>query len=138
MKRAQKYYLLPSSHSFPIRVCRGLHYVILLDERLKLYAQYMVCFKLSCACRFFVSFLLNIPVFNFSVMSGLNHRFLCITSTFVGVNASCSRTHGDPSEDRTPRPLATESDALPLGHRAPMLIRFFQLSNLEHTENMSF
>ena len=31
---------------------------------------------------FFFSFLLNVPVNNFSVMSGRNHRFLGITSTF--------------------------------------------------------
>ena len=46
----------------------------------------------------------NVPVNNFSVMSGQSPRFLDITSTFRGVNVSCSRTqHGDPSEDRTPR-----------------------------------
>ena len=32
--------------------------------------------------RFFVSFLLNVTVNNFSVMSGRSHRFLGITSTF--------------------------------------------------------
>ena len=43
----------------------------------------------------------NVPVNNFSVMSGRSHRFLCITSTFWEVNVSCSRTqHGDLSEDR--------------------------------------
>ena len=36
----------------------------------------------------------------FSVMSGRNHCFLGITSTFWEVNVSCSRIqHGDPSED---------------------------------------
>ena len=51
----------------------------------------------------FVSFLFNVPVNNFSVMSGRSHRFLGITSTFWEVNVSCSRTqHGDLSEDRTP------------------------------------
>ena len=45
----------------------------------------------------------NVPVNNFSVMSGRSHRFLGITSTFWEVNVSCSRTqHGDLSEDRTP------------------------------------
>ena len=32
--------------------------------------------------------MLNIPVNNFSVMSGRSHRFLGITSTFRGVNVS--------------------------------------------------
>ena len=52
--------------------------------------------------------MLNVPVNNFSVMLGLSHRFLGITSTFFffggggGVNMSCSRTqHGDPSGART-------------------------------------
>ena len=39
----------------------------------------------------FVSFLLNVPVNNLSVMSGRSHRFLGITSTFWEVNVSCSR-----------------------------------------------
>ena len=51
----------------------------------------------------FVSFLLNVPVNNFSVISGQSHCFLGITSTFWEVNVSCSRTqHGNQSEDRTP------------------------------------
>ena len=62
-----------------------------------------------------------VPVNNFSVMSGRSHRFLCITSTFWEVNASCSSIqHGDLSADRTPE-LAPESDALPLGHRASLV-----------------
>ena len=32
--------------------------------------------------------MLNVLVNNFSVMSGRSHRFLCITSTFRGVNVS--------------------------------------------------
>ena len=45
----------------------------------------------------------NVPVNNFSVMLGRSHRFLGITSTFLGVNMPCSRTqHGDPSGARTP------------------------------------
>ena len=45
----------------------------------------------------------NVPVNNFTVMSGWSNRFLGIISTFWEVNVSCSRTqHGDPSEDRTP------------------------------------
>ena len=51
----------------------------------------------------FVLFLFNIPVNNFTVMSGRSNRFLSIISTFWEVNVSCSRTqHGDPSVDRTP------------------------------------
>ena len=48
--------------------------------------------------------LLNVLVNNFSVMLGRCHRFLgIITSTFWGVNMSCSRTQhgGDPSGART-------------------------------------
>ena len=46
---------------------------------------------------------LNVPVNNFTVMSGRSNRFLGIISTFWEVNVSCSRTqHGDPSEDQTP------------------------------------
>ena len=45
---------------------------------------------------------LNIPVNNFSVMSGWSHRFLGITSTFRGVKC-----------------LALESDTLPQSHHAP-------------------
>ena len=46
---------------------------------------------------------LFVPVNNFSVMSGLSHSFLVITSTFWEVNVSCSKIqHGDLSEDRTP------------------------------------
>ena len=46
---------------------------------------------------------LYVPVNNFSIMSGRNHRFLGITSTFWEVNVSCSRIqHGDLSEDETP------------------------------------
>ena len=42
---------------------------------------------------------------------------------FWEVNVSCSRTqHGDVSEDGTPRPLAPESDALPLGHSASYIL----------------
>ena len=48
----------------------------------------------------FLLFLLNVPVNNFSDMSGRSNRFLGITSTFLEVHVSCSRTeHGDPSED---------------------------------------
>ena len=43
-----------------------------------------------------VCLMLNVPVHNFSVMLGRSHSFLGITSTFLGVNMSCSRTqHGD-------------------------------------------
>ena len=47
---------------------------------------------------FWFGLVLNIPVNNFCVMLGQGHRFLGFTSTFWGVNMSCSRTqHGDPS-----------------------------------------
>ena len=53
----------------------------------------------------------NVPVNNFSVVSGRSHRFLGITSTFWEVNVSCSRTqHGEGSAvawwlmPRTPDP----------------------------------
>ena len=50
----------------------------------------------------FVLFLFNVPVNNFTVMSGWSNRFLGIISTLLDVNVSCSRTqHGDPSEDQT-------------------------------------
>ena len=45
-----------------------------------------------------VYLMLNVPVNNFSVMLGWGHCFLGNTSTFWGVNMSCSRTqHSDPS-----------------------------------------
>ena len=51
---------------------------------------------------FWFGLMLNVPVNNFSVMLGRSHRFMGITSTFWGVNMSCSRTqHGDPSGART-------------------------------------
>ena len=39
----------------------------------------------------------NVPVNNFSVMSGRSHRFLGFLPVLLGVNVSCLRTqHGDP------------------------------------------
>ena len=73
-------------------------------------------------------FLFNVPVNNFTVISGRSNRFLGIISTFWEVNVSCSRTqHGDPSEDRTPtshsgfrrsttRPLHLSLALLPILH----------------------
>ena len=56
-----------------------------------------------CSKEFFFGLMLNVPVHKFSVMLGQSHRFLGITSTFLGVNMSCSRTqHGDPCGARTP------------------------------------
>ena len=50
----------------------------------------------------FFLFLFNVPVNNFSVMLRRSRLFLGITSTFWGVNVSCSRKqHTDPAEDRT-------------------------------------
>ena len=60
-----------------------------------------------------VCLMLNVPVYNFSVMLGRSHRFLCITSTFFfsfffflggGVTLSCSRTQNcNPNGARTLR-----------------------------------
>ena len=53
--------------------------------------------------------MLNVPVNNFSVMSGKSHRFLGITSTFLGVNVSYSRTqHGVCVQ--TPNPCTPVTD----------------------------
>ena len=50
----------------------------------------------------FVLIVVNVPVNNFSVMLRRSHLFLSITSTFGGVNVSCTRKqHTDPAEDRT-------------------------------------
>ena len=58
---------------------------------------YNVCIQTTSSLRCFVKkfvclfmLMLNVPVNNFSVMSGRSHRFLGITSTFRAVNASCS------------------------------------------------
>ena len=68
--------------------------------------------------------MLNVPVNNFSVMLGQSHRFLGITSSFLGVKMSYSRTqHGDLSGTRT-RPLDPESEVLttrpPRPHPPPL------------------
>ena len=52
--------------------------------------------------RCLVLFRLNVPVNNFSVMSGRSYNFLGITSTFRGVNVSCSRTQHGGGRSRTP------------------------------------
>ena len=52
--------------------------VVYFPERI-----YHTCFTTQAKIPFrFVSFLLNVTVNIFSVMSGRSHRFLCITSTF--------------------------------------------------------
>ena len=58
---------------------------------------------------FFVLFLLwfNVPVNNFSVMLRRSHLFLGITSTFWGVNVSCSRK-------QTHRPGRGSNPGLPI------------------------
>ena len=48
--------------------------------------------------------MLNVPVNNFAVMSGRNHRFMGITSTFWGVNVSLVK------DTTQPRRLAPESE----------------------------
>ena len=80
------------------------------------YAVRITCNKID-VCLFVLRF--NVPVNNFSVMSGRSHHFLgfnlyprelmCLaqghnTVTLVGIE---------------PGPLYSESDALPLGHHAP-------------------
>ena len=65
---------------------------------------------------------LNVPVNNFSVMSGRSHRFLGISSTFRGVNESLLKDTTRWRYVLDPRSLALESEALPLGHRAPRLV----------------
>ena len=61
----------------------------------------------------------NVPVNNFSVMVGRSHLFLGITSTFRRVNVSLLKDTARRRYVSNPRPLAPESEALPLGHCAP-------------------
>ena len=64
--------------------------------------------------------MLNIPVNNFSDMSGRSHRFLGITSTFQGVNVFAQGHNTAEVGIGPPHPLASESETLPLGNRAPL------------------
>ena len=72
----------------------------------------------------FVLFVLRLkyPVNNFSVMSRRSHYFLGITCTFfLGGGVKCfAQGHNTAEEGFEPRTLAPESDALPLGHYAPL------------------
>ena len=66
---------------------------------------------------FFLLLRLNVPVNNFSVMSGRSHRFLGITSTFRGVNVSLlneifAQGHNTAEIGIEPRPLAPETKPL--------------------------
>ena len=62
---------------------------------------------------------LNVPVSNFSVMSGWSLRFLGLTSTVAGELMCIAQGHNTvPLVGTNPGPLDSESDALPLGHRA--------------------
>ena len=71
-------------------------------------------------CKGVFEFRLNVPVNNFSVMSGRRHRFLGITITLWEVDVSCSRIqHGDPSEDQTPD-LSLQSPMLYHQSTAPL------------------
>ena len=45
---------------------------------------------------------LNVPVNNFSVMSGRSHRFLGNEPVLSGSKVSCSRTHHGGGRSRTP------------------------------------
>ena len=75
----------------------------------------------------------NVPVNNFSVMLGRNHRFLSITSIFWEVNVSCSRTqHGDLSEDQTPD-LSLQSPTSRNNNKNPKINRIYQFS-IQHSE----
>ena len=52
-------------------------------------------YRIVTECRFCLFVLwFNVPVNNFSVMSGRSHRFLGITSTFRGVNVSRTQQGG--------------------------------------------
>ena len=69
---------------------------------------------------FWFGLMLNVAVNNFSVILRRSHRFLGVTSTFLGVNMSCSRTqHGDPSRAQTPDLWIRSLRCKPPGHRAP-------------------
>ena len=63
--------------------------------------------------------MLNIPVNNFSVMSGRSHRFLSITSTFQGVNVSLLKDTTWRRQVLNTLSFASESETLPLGNPAP-------------------
>ena len=61
----------------------------------------------------FVCLMLNIPVNNFSVMLGQSHRFLGITSTFLGGKYVLLKdTTQRPELVLSPRPLDPESEVL--------------------------
>ena len=61
---------------------------------------------------------LNVPVNNFSVMSGQIHRFLGITCTFPGVNVTAPG-HNTVEVGIEPPTSRSRSEALLLGHPFP-------------------
>ena len=67
----------------------------------------------------FVVLRLNIPVNNFSVMSGLSQHFLGLTSTVGSYCVLLKDTTRCRLWGSNPGPLDLESDTLPLCHRAP-------------------
>ena len=83
---------------------------------------------------FVVAFRLNGQVNNFSVMSGRSQRFLGLTST---VGSKCvllkdtTRCH---LWESNPGLLDSESDALPLRHRASPTLFILQCSAIENGE----
>ena len=65
--------------------------------------------------------MLNVPVNNFSVMSGWSNRFLGITSTFQGVNVSFAQGHNSAEVGIDPAPLSLRTqETLPLGYHVPL------------------
>ena len=57
---------------------------------------------------------LNVPVNNFSVMSGWSHRFLGNSPVLSGSKVSCSRTQHGGSRFRTPDLSSLEAELLDL------------------------
>ena len=109
-----------SSSSLKSRVSLSRHVRLNVGRVIKKATLRMhICIEMICTSFGLVLLRLNVPVNNFSVMSGRSHHFLGITSSFRGVNVSCSRTQHGGGRSRIPRPLAPEYEALPLGHGAP-------------------
>ena len=61
---------------------------------------------------------LNIPVNNFSVMLGWSHHFLGLYYQYFRRIKCLAQGHNMAEIGLEPRPLAPESDALPLSHHA--------------------
>ena len=65
--------------------------------------------------------MLNVPVNNFSVMTGRSHCFLSFTSIFWEYFNCLAQGHNTAVVGFQPRFLAPESDAVPLSHHAPQV-----------------